>query len=238
MLGRLRGKLTYANVMVTLLALVVLGGGSAYAAGQLLGKNTVGTKQLKRGAVTGAKVRNGSLRAVDFAAGQLKPGPRGPEGKRGATGGRGATGSRGTDGPRGATGSTGPSGISRGFQASGAAALVSAEPFATTPVSLPVGAGNYFVTATVEADATDGKPGTLTCRLVNGGGGSGSTATQRSQTLAAEETETFVLAAGFRVVAGQSINLQCNRSGESEAVNVLAANVVAVQLNELSGETG
>jgi hypothetical protein len=236
-MGRLRGKLTYANVMVTLLAFLVLGGAGAYAAGQL-GKNTVGNKQLKRGAVTSSKVRNGSLQAGDFAAGQLQAGPRGPEGKRGATGARGANGARGPEGARGATGSTGPQGLSRGFQASGSALLVSAEPFATTPVSLPLSPGNYFATATVEANATDGKPGTLICRLVNGTGGTGSTATQRAQTLAGGETETFALTAGFRVAAGQSLNLQCNRSGESEAVNVLAANVVAVELNELSGETG
>ena len=231
----MRKHLTYANVMVTLLAFLVLGGGGAYAAGQLLAKNSVGTKQLRRGAVTSAKVRNGSLRATDFAAGQLQAGPRGAEGKRGPEGKRGATGARG---PEGARGATGPTGLSHGFQASGAATLVSAEPFATTPVSLPLPAGNYFATATVEADATDGKPGTLTCRLVNGTGGTGSTATQRTQTLAGGETETFALAAGFRVSAGQSINLQCNRSGESEAVNVLAANIVAVELNELSGESG
>lgn len=46
---KLRDKLTYANVMVTILAFIVLGGGAAFAA---LGKNTVGTKQLKRNSVT------------------------------------------------------------------------------------------------------------------------------------------------------------------------------------------
>lgn len=238
MTGRLRGKLTYANVMVTLLAFLVLGGGGAYAAGQMLGKNTVGTKQLKRGAVTSAKVRNHSLRADDFAAGQLQAGPRGAEGKRGPEGKRGATGARGPDGARGATGPSGPQGPSHGFQASGSAASVASGAFATTAVSLPLPAANYFVTATVEANVGDGKPGTLSCRLVNGAGGTGSTATQRSQSLAVGQTENFTLAAGFRVAAGQSLNLQCNRSGESEAVNVLAANVVAVELNELSGETG
>jgi hypothetical protein len=61
---RLRGKLTYANVMVTILAFVVLGGGAAVAAGQL-GKNTVGTRQLKREAVTSAKVKDRSLLPKD-----------------------------------------------------------------------------------------------------------------------------------------------------------------------------
>jgi hypothetical protein len=61
----LRGKLTYANVMVTILAFVVLGGGGAYAASKLA-RNSVGTKQLKTGAVTGAKVKDNSLTGADI----------------------------------------------------------------------------------------------------------------------------------------------------------------------------
>ena len=54
MTRRLRDNLTYANVMVTILAFIVLGG-VAYAAG--LPANSVGTKQLKIGAVTGKRSR-------------------------------------------------------------------------------------------------------------------------------------------------------------------------------------
>ena len=54
---RVRGKLTYSNVMVTILAFVVLGGG-AYAANQLP-KNSVGSPQIKKNAVkTGDIARN------------------------------------------------------------------------------------------------------------------------------------------------------------------------------------
>lgn len=61
---RLRGRLTYANVMATVAVFIALGG-SAYAATQLK-KNSVGTKQLKNSAVTGTKVKDGSLSAVDI----------------------------------------------------------------------------------------------------------------------------------------------------------------------------
>ena len=44
---RLRARLTYANVIATLALFLALGGGAAYAAS--LGKNSVGTKQLKPG---------------------------------------------------------------------------------------------------------------------------------------------------------------------------------------------
>ena len=60
----LSGRVTYANVMATVAVFIALGG-SAYAAAQLK-KNSVGTKQLKNNAVTGAKVRDGSLNAADI----------------------------------------------------------------------------------------------------------------------------------------------------------------------------
>jgi hypothetical protein len=77
---RLREKLTYANVMVTILAFIVLGGGIAYGVSHL-GKNSVGTKQLKKNAVTtakikknavtGAKVKKNSLTGADINLNKL-----------------------------------------------------------------------------------------------------------------------------------------------------------------------
>ncbi|MBS1676336.1 MAG: hypothetical protein JST08_03020 [Actinobacteria bacterium] len=60
-MSRLRGRLTYANVTATLSLFLLLAGGSAVAARQMLPKNTVGTAQIKNGAVTGAKIRNGAV---------------------------------------------------------------------------------------------------------------------------------------------------------------------------------
>ncbi len=66
----LRPKLTYANVMVTILAFVVLSGGAAYAASQL-GKNSVGAKQLKKNAVSTAKVKKEAITAAKVKKGTL-----------------------------------------------------------------------------------------------------------------------------------------------------------------------
>jgi hypothetical protein len=110
-------------LVVASVALFVSLAGGAYAAFSVP-RNSVGTRQLRNGSVTGPKVRNGavtaskvrarSLLALDFAPGQLvgrgTPGPRGPRGFTGARGARGATGSRGATGARGATGSTGATG--------------------------------------------------------------------------------------------------------------------------------
>jgi len=88
---KLRPKLTYANVIATLALFLALGGGAAYAATNL-GKNSVGTKQLKKNAVIGAKVKDGSLSVGDFKAGQLPAGERGPQGPAGEPGAPGAPG--------------------------------------------------------------------------------------------------------------------------------------------------
>ena len=64
-----RRHVTFANVASALALTVALGTGTAYAATKLP-KNSVASKQVK----------NGSLRAVDFKAGQLPAGPTGPAG--------------------------------------------------------------------------------------------------------------------------------------------------------------
>jgi hypothetical protein len=86
----LRPRLTYANVIATLALFLALGGGAAYAATKLQ-KSSVGTRQLKKNAVTGAKVKDGSLSVEDFKSGQLPKGERGPVGERGPQGASGAT---------------------------------------------------------------------------------------------------------------------------------------------------
>jgi hypothetical protein len=72
-------------MVVALLALFVALGGGAYAAISLP-KNSVGTKQLKKNAVTSGKVRDASLLKTDFASGQLPQGQQGPPGQAGANG--------------------------------------------------------------------------------------------------------------------------------------------------------
>jgi hypothetical protein len=75
--------LTYANVMATIGVFLALGGAS-YAAIKLPA-NSVGSKQIKDGAVTSADVKNHALKAGDFKGG-LPSGPRGPRGPQGDKG--------------------------------------------------------------------------------------------------------------------------------------------------------
>jgi hypothetical protein len=94
-------------LVLSCVALLLALGGVSYAA-TVLPRNSVGTAQLRNNAVTSAKVKNRSLRAVDFARGQL---PRGARGPIGPTGSRGPTGPAGATGQRGPTGSSGASSI-------------------------------------------------------------------------------------------------------------------------------
>jgi hypothetical protein len=88
-------------MVVSCIALLVALGGVGYAA-TALPRNSVGTAQLKRNAVTSIKVKDRSLLARDFRRGQL---PRGPRGLTGATGAKGDKGDKGDPGP-----ATGPAG--------------------------------------------------------------------------------------------------------------------------------
>jgi hypothetical protein len=90
---RIRGRLTYANVISSLALFLVLAGGTAFASG--LGKNSVGAKQLKPDSVTAAKIKDGAITPSELSN----------SAKIGMTGPQGAPGAPGAPGPQGAAGS-------------------------------------------------------------------------------------------------------------------------------------
>jgi hypothetical protein len=103
-MSRLRRHLSPALVLACL-ALLVAVGGTSYAQ-VALPANSVGTKQLKNGAVVASKVKLRSLLARNFKLGQI---PRGPEGARGPQGAQGLPGAAGPAGPSGPAGAKGDS---------------------------------------------------------------------------------------------------------------------------------
>lgn len=80
MIGWLRQRFTYANVAATA-ALVVALGGTSYAA-LTLPHDSVGSKQIRKGAVNSRHIRNGSIRLNDVGASARAAlrGRRGPAG--------------------------------------------------------------------------------------------------------------------------------------------------------------
>ena len=103
---RANRRVSPAMVVACLALFVALAGTSIAAVSQLVPRNSVGTVQLKNNAVSTAKVRNNSittakvlnrtLRAADFALGQIPPGPAGPAGPPGAAGPAGPAGTGAT----------------------------------------------------------------------------------------------------------------------------------------------
>jgi hypothetical protein len=88
------------------MALFIAVGGTSYAAVKLP-RNSVGGAQIKKNAVTSAKVKNGSLRKSDFKASDVPVGRTGAQGLPGPKGDKGDKGDKGTDGTNGTPGADG-----------------------------------------------------------------------------------------------------------------------------------
>lgn len=132
----LRAKLTYANVVSTICLFLVLAGGAAYAATHLK-KNSVGTKQLKNGAVTQKKISKAAQNALKGQTGPV--GPTGPSG-------------------------TGPAfGVSRDDRVQVTSLDIENPTALVTLTGLP--AGSYAITAKTFLDAT-GSEDLAKCRLL------------------------------------------------------------------------
>ncbi len=164
---RLQEKLTYANVISTLCLVLLLGGGTAYAAAQL-GKNSVGTKQLKPAAVTPAKLSKAAKATLTGAPGPAGPqGDTGAPGKKGEKGARGEKGDTGAKGDRGERGEPGPRGTSNAVTKFISGAVPWSNPFATI-ASVNLEAGSWAVTSTAQAVNFESSAQGAECRLLVG----------------------------------------------------------------------
>ncbi len=202
---RIRGTFRYANVVSTLCLVLLLGGGTAYAASQLLPKNSVGSAQIKNGAVTPVKFSPAAKAAMTGPAGAQgakgEPGPKGDTGAKGGTGPQGDPGVKGEPGAKGERGEEGPIGPSDLYSARAILKGVSPGFGEITIVSLSLPAGNYLVAATQTAESEGGQS-TVECKIFVGSGsvasayskvpagGSGTLATQTPVTFAGAETVT------------------------------------------------
>jgi hypothetical protein len=146
-MSRLRGKLTYSNVISTFCLVLLLGGGTAYAAAHL-GKESVGARQLRKEAVTPAKL-SAAVKAT-LAGSQGATGAAGPIGPQGLQGQKGDAGERGPRGPAGPTAAF-ASGGGEPPPIGGPHSGVLFNPTLTLNTST---AGRLFVMATVHAGAS------------------------------------------------------------------------------------
>ncbi|MCW2981625.1 MAG: hypothetical protein JWO14_3352 [Solirubrobacterales bacterium] len=155
-MGLLRRHLTYANVAASLALFLALGG-AAYAATQLP-KNSVGTNQIRKEAVTAGKIAKKTRQQLQ---GQRGPaGQQGPQGKTGKTGAKGATGARGAQGNTGAPGADGT-----GPALEVVTSLKPIEAGGITVVSQNLAPGAYVITADVVVETTSVTTTAVTCTL-------------------------------------------------------------------------
>jgi hypothetical protein len=206
----LRSRLTFANV-TSVIALFIALGGSATAAILITGKN------VKNGSLTGADVKtnslgtkqimNGDLLAEDFKAGQF------PAGAQGLQGPPGANGTNGTNGTNGADGAAGPSDIYlEGIMGS---ALTTTMP-RTIVASITVPPGSYMLGANlfVTAGALDTR---INCHLQ--APGAGTLWDYQLMDLPASKAGSMSLASAATFTTNQGVELACNGSNASTAVD-------------------
>jgi Collagen triple helix repeat (20 copies) len=207
--------------IVAYLALFVALGGTSYAA-VALPTNSVGTKQIRKNAVDSTKVKDGSLKAVDFAAGQLPAGAQGPKGEPGAKGDAGAAGLKGDTGATGAkgdagntgntgnTGATGPVGPTYGAEGSSdsgttPSAFLSAYVVSLGGVTTPV-AGSLYVFGHLAGGVLNCSAGATAKYGLYVDGvavpGSGITAQLTSSTLTLSGVVDGVAAGGHQIILG------------------------------------
>lgn len=212
----LRRHLTYANVAATLALFLALGG-AAYAATRLP-RNSVGTAQLKAGAVTAGKIARKTRNQL-----RGDRGPQGPQGKVGKTGKVGPKGAAGAAGTRGATGAdgTGPAFevFATGKAVSEAGSAIAAE---------NLGAGAYVISADVTVESTLTTPTEVSCELNGGGEASGWVENEKPTTLSLSVTRTL----------GSAGNATLTCAAAGTPVTVGYANVIATQVKSQSRVAG
>jgi hypothetical protein len=197
MLVRLRRRIGSAHVLALLALFVALGGG-AYAA-MKLPKNSVGTRQLKRGAVTPPKLSPAAVKALK--------GDRGPAGAKGA---KGATGPKGAKGDAGPVGPAGPSDV---YAAGASSGPIGGSFGQVASVSVP--AGEYLLGAKVTiGSTTEGAAATVLCQIAKTtSGGTGITWDQAAVTAPAVAgqftSEALSLSGAEKFTSSQAVVLSC-----------------------------
>jgi hypothetical protein len=164
------------NAIALLALFVALGGTSVAASSVLLPRNSVGTAQLRNGAVTKRKLSKPIVASLQRAA-KGTPGPQGPQGvqgPQGAQGPAGARGGQGVQGPKGATGTqgspgsqgpAGPVGPSNVYTNYGSNHAIS-QGTTQTVASVTLPAGRYKLQASVRYSNSSGNGGTATLSCV------------------------------------------------------------------------
>lgn len=205
----IRGNLTFSNVVSLLCLFLLVGGGAAYAASNL-GKNSVGTKQLKNGSITPAKLNKSAKTSL-----------------RGATGAQGAVGPQGKEGKEGKEGPVGPSDL---YSAENNSVLTFPAGAGLKEVdSLTLPTGQYLLTGkqTVQTESAGG--GELDCFLNVGGANKDTFYT----TLPKSEATTLVGTAAVTLSGSTQVIDQCDATTNDFILGVNSGKLTALKVGTI-----
>jgi hypothetical protein len=241
MLGTLRRRPNHVT-LVAYLALFVALGGSSYAA-ITLSTGSVKKQHLAKNAVVSKKVKDGSLLAQDFGAGQLPAGPQGPKGDTGDRGLQGEQGPQGEQGLQGVQGPTGPSDafarVSHGASTAITAVFGSGSETVIRTLSLP--AGKYYVRANVlvinHHTTAGGKP-RCSLRAPNGvSGNDGLFQPLQPNTGSNIYRLMWSLAGVTTLNASGEVRVECNKNSAGENLGGLAS-IAAIRVGNTTVQPG
>lgn len=202
----IRANLTFSNVVSLLCLFLLVGGGAAYAASNL-GKNSVGTKQLKNGSITPAKLNKSAKKSL-----------------------KGATGAQGAAGVQGKEGKEGPIGPSDLYSAENNSVLTFPAGGGLKEVaSLTLPTGQYLLTGkqTVQTESAGG--GELDCYLNVGGANKDTFYT----TLPKSEATTLVGTAAVTVSGSTQVIDQCDATTNDFILGINSGKLTALKVGTI-----
>lgn len=214
---QLARHLSFAN-MVACLALFVALGGASYAAFKLP-KESVGTEELRKGAVTPAKLSD--------KARQGEAGPRGPQG---ATGPTGPAGAQGGQGPPGAPG---PSAV---LAYSHQGEVVVSQTAVTQVGALVMPAGSYAIQAQLEAESQSNAPDIMECTLQAGDATDEVFAALGNQDPGDSFDEYLPMQVVHTFGGPGEVTIGCRHPFTSGGVNVFDVRITAIRVGEIAAD--
>lgn len=188
----------------------------------MLPKNSVGPRQLKKGAVTPVK--------LSAAARATLVGPAGPKGGTGAQGAKGDSGARGEKGERGEIGPAGPA----GFHDNGIAITNDPWPAAVTVVTLPgLPAGSYAIQAKLVADSTSAAKDLTEC-ILDAEGDTDSVDTELGTAAGVSFESPFAMQVVHTFTAPGEVMIKCGHVKTGTSAGIHSIKITAIKVGSIA----
>lgn len=237
MLSKLRKRISYGNVVLTLILVFAMTGG-AYAASKIV---ITSTKQIKPSVLKQLQGKAGAKGATGPAGPGGPAGPAGPQGSVGAAGAKGETGAAGKDGAPGKNGDNGKEGspwTDKGVLPSGSTETGGWAARKTNNAENEIAATAISFTVPLEAEpentefiAVGGTPNSEHCT-----GTAGKPAAEPGNLCIFEGEASFIHKGGLKPFEGGALGLTGGAPGTTGAEVVMLTNAPTTAGEEASAE--